>query len=59
MQDYQINHLNELGYSPDALAQRRPAENLQIACGYKHFALAEGVAFKDVTTLEGLRVGGV
>lgn len=40
-------------------AQRRPAENLQIACGYKHFALADGVAFKDVTTLEGLMAGGV
>lgn len=35
-------------------ANRRPAENLQIACGRKHFELAEGVAFKDVTTLEEL-----
>ncbi len=35
-------------------ANRRPAENLQIACGRKHFELAQGVAFKDVTTLEEL-----
>ena len=35
-------------------ANRRPAENLQIACGRKHFELAEGIAFKDVTTLEEL-----
>jgi type III restriction enzyme len=32
-------------------ANRRPAENLQIACGRKHFGLAEGVVFKDVTNL--------
>lgn len=32
-------------------ANRRPAENLQIACGRKHFGLADGVVFKDVTNL--------
>jgi type III restriction enzyme len=32
-------------------ANRRPAENLQIACGRKHFGLAKGVVFKDVTNL--------
>jgi type III restriction enzyme len=30
---------------------RRPAENLQIACGRKHFGLTEEVVFKDVTRL--------
>lgn len=35
-------------------AQRRPAENLQIACGRKHFSLSDEVLFKDVTTLEEL-----
>ena len=35
-------------------ANRRPAENLQIACGRKHFELADGVAFKDVTSLDEL-----
>lgn len=35
-------------------ANRRPAENLQIACGRKHFGLMADVAFKDVTTLEEL-----
>ena len=35
-------------------ANRRPAENLQIACGRKHFGLADEVVFKDVTNLEQL-----
>jgi type III restriction enzyme len=35
-------------------ANRRPAENLQIACGRKHFELADGVVFKDVTVLSEL-----
>lgn len=35
-------------------ANRRPAENLQIACGRNHFGLAEGVVFKDVTRLDEL-----
>jgi type III restriction enzyme len=37
-------------------ANRRPAENLQIDCGRKHFELADGVAFKDVTSLDELLV---
>ncbi|MDD2610541.1 MAG: DEAD/DEAH box helicase family protein [Giesbergeria sp.] len=40
-------------------AQRRPTENLKIVCGYKHFELADGVAFKDVTTLKDLMVQDV
>jgi type III restriction enzyme len=32
-------------------ANRRPAENLQIACGRKHFGLADEISFKDVTSL--------
>ena len=32
-------------------ANRRPAENLQIACGRKHFGLTDEVVFKDVTKL--------
>lgn len=39
-------------------ANRRPAENLQIACGRKHFELVDSVTFKDVTTLEELIGGG-
>ncbi|UGQ46655.1 restriction endonuclease [Massilia endophytica] len=39
-------------------ANRRPAENLQIACGRKHFELVDNVTFKDVTTLEELIAGG-
>jgi type III restriction enzyme len=35
-------------------ANRRPAENLQIACGRKHFELADEIAFKDVTSLNEL-----
>ncbi len=35
-------------------ANRRPAENLQIACGRKHFGLNNDVVFKDVTSLEEL-----
>lgn len=35
-------------------ANRRPAENLQIACGRKHFGLADEVVFKDVTSLSEL-----
>jgi type III restriction enzyme len=35
-------------------ANRRPAENLQIACGRKHFELANEVVFKDVTKLSEL-----
>ena len=35
-------------------ANRRPAENLQIACGRKHFGLADEVVFKDVTKLSEL-----
>lgn len=35
-------------------AERRPAENLQIECGRKHFALARDVVFKDVTNLRDL-----
>jgi type III restriction enzyme len=35
-------------------ANRRPAENLQISCGRKHFGLADEVVFKDVTNLEQL-----
>jgi type III restriction enzyme len=35
-------------------ANRRPAENLQIACGRKHFGLNEELIFKDVTSLEDL-----
>ncbi|WP_341686237.1 DEAD/DEAH box helicase family protein [Limnohabitans sp.] len=35
-------------------AQRRPAENLKIDCGRKHFELVDGVTFRDVTDLEGL-----
>jgi type III restriction enzyme len=35
-------------------SNRRPAENLQIACGRKHFGLADEVVFKDVTNLEQL-----
>lgn len=33
---------------------RRESENLKIRCGRKHFALAEGVIFKDVTKLSEL-----
>ena len=32
-------------------ANRRPAENLKIICGHKHFGLTDEVAFKDVTRL--------
>ena len=32
-------------------ANRRPAENLQIACGRKHFGLTDEISFKDVTSL--------
>jgi type III restriction enzyme len=35
-------------------ANRRPSENLQIACGRKHFELADEIAFKDVTSLNEL-----
>jgi type III restriction enzyme len=35
-------------------ANLRPAENLQIACGRKHFGLADEVVFKDVTKLSEL-----
>jgi len=35
-------------------ASRRPAENLQIACGHKHFGLSDEVVFKDVTRLNEL-----
>lgn len=35
-------------------ANRRPAENLQITCGQKHFGLASDVIFKDVTQLNEL-----
>lgn len=35
-------------------ANRRPAENLQIACGRKHFELANEVVFKDITKLSEL-----
>jgi len=35
-------------------ANRRPAENLQIACGRKHFAMSQDVVFKDVTNLSEL-----
>jgi type III restriction enzyme len=35
-------------------ANRRPAENLQIACGRKHFGLADEISFKDVTSLSEL-----
>jgi type III restriction enzyme len=35
-------------------ANRRPAENLQIACGRKHFGLADGLVFTDVTKLTDL-----
>jgi type III restriction enzyme len=35
-------------------ANRRPAENLQIACGRRHFGLADGLVFKDVTKLSEL-----
>lgn len=35
-------------------ANRRPAENLQISCGYKHFELDNAVVFKDVTRLSEL-----
>jgi type III restriction enzyme len=35
-------------------ASRRPAENLQIACGHKHFELSDEVVFKDVTRLNEL-----
>lgn len=33
---------------------RRPAENLQIDCGRKHFALQPSVVFKDVSSLKEL-----
>jgi type III restriction enzyme len=33
---------------------RRTNENLQIACGRKHFALSPDVVFKDVLALGGL-----
>jgi type III restriction enzyme len=33
---------------------RRPTENLKIECGYKHFGLADGLVFKDVTRLNEL-----
>lgn len=36
--------------------ERRPSENLKIACGRKHFALSEDVVFKDVTRLAALLV---
>lgn len=35
-------------------ANRRPAENLQIACGRKHFELSDGILFTDVTKLDEL-----
>lgn len=35
-------------------ASRRPAENLQIECGRKHFALNTALVFKDVTRLDDL-----
>jgi type III restriction enzyme len=35
-------------------SNRRPAENLQIACGRKHFGLADEISFKDVTSLSEL-----
>lgn len=34
--------------------RRRPAENLQIACGRSHFGLVDDVVFKDVTKLKDL-----
>jgi type III restriction enzyme len=37
-------------------ANRRPAENLQISCGRKHFGLIDDVLFKDVTKLSDLVV---
>jgi type III restriction enzyme len=36
--------------------ERRPSENLKIACGRKHFGLSEDVVFKDVTRLAALLV---
>lgn len=35
-------------------ANRRPAENLQVSCGRKHFGLVDDVVFKDVTQLSEL-----
>lgn len=35
-------------------ADRRQKENLKIKCGHKHFDLADGVVYKDVTTLSSL-----
>ena len=41
--------------STNVMANRRPAENLQIACGRKHFGLSADVVFKDVTKLSELQ----
>ena len=35
-------------------ADRRQSENLKIACGRKHFALADDVSFRDVSSLQQL-----
>ena len=35
-------------------ANRRPAENLKIDCAREHFALANDLQFKDVTSLNEL-----
>lgn len=35
-------------------ADRRADENLKIECGRRHFALADGVSFRDVSSLSEL-----
>lgn len=40
--------------SSTVAAERRPDENLKIACGRRHFGLAQDVVFKDVTKLDEL-----
>lgn len=40
--------------SSTVAADRRPDENLKIECGRRHFALADGVSFRDVSSLSEL-----